>query len=65
MWLPQRKKNRQESVALGGQLLNEQVTYVLSGSVRGISEEVPFVYKDIDIVVDAVHEAGVALKLPN
>jgi len=54
-----------ESVALRGQLLNEQVTYVLSDSLRSISEEVPFAYGDIDIVVDAVHEAGVALKLPN
>ncbi len=49
--------------ALRDQLLKEQGIYVRSGSLRGISEEAPFAYKDIDIVVETVHEAGIALKV--
>ena len=49
--------------ALRDQLLKEQGIYVRSGSLRGISEEAPFAYKDIDIVVETVHEAGIAAKV--
>lgn len=32
-------------------------------SFGGIAEEAPFAYKDVDLVVDAVHQAGLALKV--
>lgn len=49
--------------ALRDQLLKEQGVLVRSGSLRGISEEAPFAYKDIDMVVDTVHDAGIAVKV--
>lgn len=49
--------------ALRDQLFNEQGIIIRSGSMKGIAEEAPFAYKDIDVVVDTVHEAGIALKV--
>ena len=34
-----------------------------AGSFRGIAEEAPIAYKDVNLVVDAIHEAGVAKKV--
>jgi tRNA-splicing ligase RtcB len=48
---------------LRDQLFNEQGIIIRSGSMKGIAEEAPFAYKDIDVVVDTVHEAGIALKV--
>jgi tRNA-splicing ligase RtcB len=48
---------------LRDQLFNEKGIIVRSGSMSGIAEEAPFAYKDIDVVVDTVHEAGIALKV--
>lgn len=45
------------------QELLEKGIYVQAGSYRGIAEEAPIAYKDIDLVVDTVHEAGIALKV--
>ncbi|MDP4262238.1 MAG: RtcB family protein [Bacteroidota bacterium] len=43
--------------------LLKQGIYVQAGSYRGIAEEAPVAYKDIDMVVDTVHDAGIALKV--
>lgn len=48
--------------ALRDQLLTEGI-YVRSGSLRGIAEEAPFAYKDIDLVIETVHAAGIAVKV--
>jgi tRNA-splicing ligase RtcB len=48
---------------LRDKLFKEQGIIVRSASMSGIAEEAPFAYKDIDLVVDTVHEAGLALKV--
>lgn len=45
------------------QALRDQGIFVEAGSWRGLAEEAPIAYKDIDLVVDTVHEAGIALKV--
>ena len=45
------------------QSLRERGIYVQAGSFRGIAEEAPIAYKDVNLVVDAIHEAGVAKKV--
>ena len=37
--------------------------HVEAGSEKGISEEAPIAYKDVDLVVETVHQAGIALKV--
>jgi tRNA-splicing ligase RtcB len=36
---------------------------VASGSMKGLVEEAPEAYKDVDAVVDVVHRAGIATKV--
>jgi tRNA-splicing ligase RtcB len=36
---------------------------VRSPSLRGVAEEAPGAYKDVDAVAEAAHEAGLALKV--
>lgn len=36
---------------------------VRSGSASGLAEEAPLAYKDVDRVVEVVHEAGIARKV--
>lgn len=43
--------------------LRKEGIYVQAGSYRGIAEEAPIAYKDIDTVVDTVHDAGIASKV--
>lgn len=43
--------------------LAEKGIYVLSASDKVLREEVPEAYKDIDTVVDAVHNAGISRKV--
>jgi tRNA-splicing ligase RtcB (3'-phosphate/5'-hydroxy nucleic acid ligase) len=43
--------------------LRQRGIFVQSGSFRGIAEEAPIAYKDVDMVVDTVHDAGIALKV--
>jgi len=43
--------------------LAEKGIYVLSASNEVLREEVPEAYKDIDVVVDAVHRAGISRKV--
>ncbi len=43
--------------------LRQKGIYVEAGSHAGISEEAPIAYKDVDLVVETVHQAGIALKV--
>lgn len=58
---------RQARKAIGGNTLREQLEkrgiVVRAGSLRGLSEEAPFAYKDVVEVVDVVEKAGIARKV--
>jgi len=43
--------------------LRESGVIVASGSARGLTEEAPEAYKDVDEVVNVVHEAGIAKRV--
>jgi tRNA-splicing ligase RtcB len=43
--------------------LRKEGIYIQAGSFGGIAEEAPLAYKDVDLVVDTVHEAGLAIKV--
>lgn len=43
--------------------LKEQGIHVQAGSHRGVAEEAPIAYKDVDMVVETVHQAGIAKKV--
>lgn len=43
--------------------LRNKGIFVQAGSLRGIAEEAPVAYKDVDSVVDAVCQAGIARKV--
>ncbi|MEK7216001.1 MAG: RtcB family protein, partial [Chloroflexota bacterium] len=45
------------------QRLEEQGIYVKSETREGIAEEIPEAYKDIDQVIDVVHNAGISKKV--
>ena len=43
--------------------LQDQGIYIRAGSMAGLAEEAPQAYKDVDAVVETVHEAGIAEKV--
>ncbi|MBI3017775.1 MAG: RtcB family protein [Deltaproteobacteria bacterium] len=43
--------------------LEKQGIHIQAGSLRGLAEEAPLAYKDVDSVVDIVHKAGIAKKV--
>ena len=43
--------------------LKEKGIYVEAGSFKGIAEEAPIAYKDVNLVVETVHASGVAKKV--
>lgn len=43
--------------------LKEQGIYIQAGSHRGVAEEAPIAYKDVDMVVETVHQAGIAKRV--
>ncbi|MFN2252945.1 MAG: RtcB family protein, partial [Candidatus Promineifilaceae bacterium] len=43
--------------------LEEQGIRVRAGSIRGLAEEAPVAYKDVDRVIEVVHGAGIARKV--
>ena len=43
--------------------LRHKGIYVQAGSFRGVAEEAPAAYKDVDLVVETVHQAGIAKKV--
>lgn len=46
-----------------GEELAERNIFVRAGSRSGVSEEAPIAYKDIDEVIEVVHQAGIAKKV--
>ena len=50
------------SVELRKQLETQGIV-INAGSRRGLTEEAPFAYKDLDDVVDVIHTAGIAKKV--
>lgn len=45
------------------QKLRDQNIHVQAGSFRGVAEEAPIAYKDVNKVVETVHRAGIARKV--
>jgi tRNA-splicing ligase RtcB len=43
--------------------LEERGIYIQAGSYRSIAEEAPIAYKDVNLVVETVHQAGIAMKV--
>ena len=43
--------------------LKEQGIFVTAGSFKGMAEEAPTAYKDVNLVVETMHRAGIALKV--
>lgn len=43
--------------------LAERNIFVWAGSRSGVSDESPIAYKDIDEVIEVVHQAGIAKKV--
>lgn len=43
--------------------LRNKGIFVEAGSFSGIAEEAPIAYKDVNLVVETVHQAGIALKV--
>ncbi|MCF4101570.1 RtcB family protein [Gillisia sp. M10.2A] len=43
--------------------LKERGIYIEAGSFKGIAEEAPIAYKDVNLVVDTVHASGIAKKV--
>ena len=43
--------------------LKERGIYLEAGSFKGIAEEAPIAYKDVNLVVETVHSAGIAEKV--
>ncbi|HLF34077.1 MAG TPA: RtcB family protein, partial [Cyclobacteriaceae bacterium] len=43
--------------------LRNRGIHIRAGSLSGIAEEAPEAYKDVDLVVETVHEAGIARKV--
>lgn len=61
--LSRRASKRQVNVAHLEKELNEKGIYVRAGSRSGVAEEAPEAYKDIDLVIETVHRANIALKV--
>jgi tRNA-splicing ligase RtcB (3'-phosphate/5'-hydroxy nucleic acid ligase) len=59
-------RTKARSLVQGSQLLHElesQGITVAAGSLAGLAEEAPIAYKDVENVVDVVHNAGIAQKV--
>ncbi len=59
-------RTRAKKTVFGADLrkeMEEQGIRVRAGSLRGLAEEAPIAYKDVDRVVEVVHGAGIARKV--
>ena len=59
-------RTRAKKTVYGGELrqeLEDQGIRVRAGSMKGLAEEAPVAYKDVDRVVEVVHGAGIARKV--
>lgn len=57
------KARKQVSAKALREELSAQGIVINAGSKRGLAEEAPLAYKDIDDVVDVIHEAGIAKRV--
>jgi tRNA-splicing ligase RtcB (3'-phosphate/5'-hydroxy nucleic acid ligase) len=55
-------KRQVDAPSLKRKLLDEGI-HIQAGSYKGIAEEAPIAYKDVDVVVETVHEANIARKV--
>lgn len=55
-------KKQVEAVRLKKDLISEGI-HIQAGSYAGLAEEAPIAYKDVDLVVETVHQAGIAKKV--
>lgn len=59
-------RSKAKKTVQGSQLrkqLEAQGIHVRAGSMRGLAEEAPIAYKDVDRVIEVVHGAGIAKKV--
>lgn len=61
--LSRRAAKRQVNAPVLKQALKEQGIYVEAGSFKGIAEEAPIAYKDVNLVVETVHNSGIAKRV--
>jgi len=54
---------RQVNAPLLKQQLRDRGIFIEAGSFKGIAEEAPLAYKDIDQVVETVSNSGIAVKV--
>lgn len=55
-------KKQVDAPALKSQLLSKGI-HLEAGSFKGMAEEAPIAYKDVNMVVETVHQAGIAHKV--
>lgn len=55
-------KKQVDAPALKAQMLSKGI-HLEAGSFKGIAEEAPLAYKDVNMVVETVHQAGIAHKV--
>lgn len=61
--LSRRAAQRASNVAALEKELSERDIHIRAGSRRGVSEEAPIAYKDIEEVINVVHNAGLAKRV--
>lgn len=61
--LSRRAAKRQVNAPILKEQLREQGIFVEAGSFKGIAEEAPIAYKDVNLVVETVHNSGIAKKV--
>ena len=61
--MSRRAAKRQVDAQVLERKLKEEGIYITAGSYKGIAEEAPLAYKDVNMVVETVHRAGIALKV--
>jgi tRNA-splicing ligase RtcB len=61
--LSRRAAKRQVNAPVLKEKLKEQGIYVEAGSFKGIAEEAPIAYKDVNLVVETVQDSGIAKKV--
>ncbi|NND31312.1 MAG: RtcB family protein [Saprospiraceae bacterium] len=61
--MSRRAAKRQVNAPALQKKLKEKGIHITAGSFKGIAEEAPIAYKDVNLVVDTVHQAGIALRV--
>lgn len=55
-------KRRVDATSIINELEHRGI-HIQAGSLKGVAEEAPQAYKDVESVVDVVHQAGIAKKV--